>query len=161
MNVHKNGETIIMNRLRIYVSHPIRGIKGKDVTHEDMVNNNKRVCVFADRVRQLFPEVELYVPGEHDEFVTIAYECGLMTVDQILEVDMAIIDTCDGVLFYDMERAFSEGMLEEFMYSADTLTPTAVVAGDVETYIMVSTIEVLLEDIANVKRKGCRATKTV
>lgn len=101
------------NKFKIYCSHPIRGKLGDNATLEDQW---KWIRVMRGQSRKLqmnFPEVDWYVPADHDEFVQIAYGLGILDVDQILKVDGEIIKTCDAIVYFDLEGEFSQGMLYE------------------------------------------------
>jgi len=91
-----------MKPIRIYMSHAIRGARGKDATAEDMQANNNAAMKAARVIRAyLYPlPVELYCPGEHDEFVMIAYHKGVLSEEQILDTDCKIVTKCDGLIRY-------------------------------------------------------------
>ena len=95
---------------RIYVSHSIRGKWGKDATPEQMDENNKAAIIFGRALRVFFPEVEWYVPADHDEFVCLAYQKKFLSESQILEVDCEMIKIRDGILFYMPDDYISGGM---------------------------------------------------
>jgi hypothetical protein len=98
---------------RVYVSHTIRGVNGVDATEEEMENN----CLLAKAqmvsMRERCPGVDFYVPAEHEDFVHIAHQTGLLSEEQVLAVDCDIIDTCDCVLFLNTDNFFSRGMTVE------------------------------------------------
>lgn len=106
-----------MNKIKVYISHSIRGIKAQDATHEDMVANNQRAIEFGTLLKLKFPSVDFYVPGDHDEFVIIAYEQDLITEEQILDIDCMVIESRDIVLNYIHDQYISNGMLRENMYA--------------------------------------------
>jgi len=92
----------MMKLIRIYMSHAIRGARGKDATAEDMQANNNAAMKAARVIRAyLYPlPVELYCPGEHDEFVMIAYHKGVLSEEQILDTDCEIVKRCDILVWY-------------------------------------------------------------
>jgi len=92
----------MMKFIRIYMSHAIRGARGKDATVEDMQANNNAASHAARVIRAyLYPlPIELYCPGEHDEFVMIAYHKGMLSEQQILDTDCAIVKRCDILVWY-------------------------------------------------------------
>ena len=135
--------------MKVYLSHPIRGLKGSAATEEDFIANNAKAHAFARKVRDLFPEIDLYVPGEHDEFVSLAYRAGMLTVEQILDVDKMIIDSCQGVIYYNFEGTMSGGMVVEFDHNIDIGIPHIEIRSIVNTVYFCSAIEVLLEDMSN------------
>ncbi|GAG08961.1 unnamed protein product [marine sediment metagenome] len=118
------------NRIRVYVSHPIRGVKGKNATKEDMEANNRLATIFGKALSKEFPDVEFYVPATHDEFVLIGYEEGILSEEQILFIDCKIIDTCQVVLVYIPKRHISNGMFTEVDHTNMTGKQTLLVNDD-------------------------------
>lgn len=115
---------------RIYLSHCIRGKHGEDATDTQMAKNNQRAHEVAEQLRSYFldwyrmdnfPEVEIYVPGEMDEFVLHAYRRGYLTEKQILDCDCDIIDGCDMVLA--LGNYVSRGMAIEIEHASTTDKP--------------------------------------
>lgn len=119
--------------MRVYLSHPIRGGNGKDATEQDMKDNN-RIAIAAGKHWQAVlskafgKEVEVYIPGEHDEFVLIAYKRSYLTEEQILDVDCKILDTCDLLLALN-EDCISGGMKVEIDYALEHGIPVLYVKG--------------------------------
>ena len=109
--------------MRIYVSHSIRGIKGKNATDEDMEVNNARAVSFGKALRKYFEGLNIYVPGDGDEFVLLAYRSMYLSEDEILSVDCKIIDTCDAVLAFIHDQHISGGMLTEILHAQKTGKP--------------------------------------
>ena len=70
--------------IRAYISHCIRGKYGQDATDEQMKENNRKAIEFAKKLAKMFPTIDFYCPGEHDEFVIIAYRKGYLTEDMKL-----------------------------------------------------------------------------
>ena len=93
-----------MNRkgciLKFYLSHAIRGKAGPDASHDIQAKNCVAAIRVADYLRKLFPKLELYVPAEHEDFVQIAYDTGIICETDILRIDCLIINNLDGVIFY-------------------------------------------------------------
>lgn len=96
-----------------YLSHPIRGAKGDDATREDMEENNRKACAFAAKIREAYPTLDLYCPGEHDEFVMQAHERGFLTENQILGVDADLLAKRDFLILYAHDAHISNGMAFE------------------------------------------------
>lgn len=119
-----------MNRIRAYVSHPIRGIKGKDATREDMEANNRRAIEFGKMLRERFPTVEFYIPAEHDEFVLEAYEQGSLTENEILDADCAIVRKCNFLLALTLDDHLSRGMFKEMREASRCNIPILVIEND-------------------------------
>jgi len=130
-------------KIKLYMSHPIRGPKREKATDEDMRKNNQKAIDTANKLRAYFldwhrmdglPEVELYVPAENDEFVLNAHRRGYLNEEQILACDGDIIDTCQAVLAMGNPR-HSAGMQWEIAHATATdkpvfqfnsVTPTAI-----------------------------------
>lgn len=97
--------------MNIYLSHPIRGLKGKDATVEDQHNNNCIAKRYANKLRVWGHSV--YCPAEHDDFPRIAFEQGMLTVEQILLIDCKILEAADAVVVANWEGKLSGGMQVE------------------------------------------------
>lgn len=79
--------------LKIYLSHPIRGPLKDKATAEDMRRNCEDAKVMADLIRSYMPvTIDLYLPAEHEGFVSRAWELGMLTARQILDIDCRIIE---------------------------------------------------------------------
>lgn len=97
-----------MKTIKIYMSHAIRGAKGPAATNADMQKNNIAAMRAASIIRQTLRsveakyevEIEIYCPADHDEFVMIAYRRGYLSETQILNVDCAIIERCQALIWY-------------------------------------------------------------
>jgi len=122
---------MINNTFKIYLSHQIRGPKGNNATEEDVCNNiiiHKNVgeqlkAYFLDWERMDgFPKIYLYVPADHDEFVQTAWKKKYLNESQILDVDCAIINTCDLVIAYG-DAELSNGMRVEINYATTHNVP--------------------------------------
>lgn len=115
------------NKIRLYVSHPIRGAKGADATREDMEVNNELAIKFGEALQSEFPNISFYVPASHDEFVMIGYEEGILTETEILHIDCKITDRCHAVVAYIPENHVSNGMLTEITHANKTGKPVLIV----------------------------------
>ncbi len=93
------------------------GIKGKEATEETMVKNCKKAIRYGNELRDVYPNVEFYIPAEHEGFVHRAYKMGFLTIDQILQIDCDIILTCDLVILYNHELVLSSGMKIEYEFA--------------------------------------------
>jgi len=113
--------------MKIYVSHPIRGIV-QGPTPEYIEHNNLMARIFGAALRVRYPHHSFYVPAENEEFVALAYATNSLDETQILMLDGMIIDSKDGVIFYDHELAFSGGMAFEQTHAKNTNKPVATVA---------------------------------
>lgn len=106
-----------MSKVKVYISHCIQGQAGKDATHETMVANNNKAIAFVNILKENFPNVDFYCPGEHDEFVINAYEKKLLTVDNILDIDCQILSSRHLLLNYIPDQYISNGMWRENWYA--------------------------------------------
>ena len=109
--------------IRAYLSHAIRGSKGEDATEQDMVDNNQLAIAFADKLRQMWPRLDLYVPAEHDEFVVTAYKMGVLNEDEILDVDTKMLDKRDLLIVFIPDGYTSRGMQVEIAYARTHAIP--------------------------------------
>ena len=111
------------NKIRVYLAHSIQGQKGKDATHNDMVENNLKASIFGAVLSCKFPHIDFYIPADHDEFVMLAYESGTLTIDQILDIDCQILSKRHIFLNYIPDQYISGGMLKENMYAQENGIP--------------------------------------
>lgn len=110
--------------MRFYLSHSIRGIKGKDATIEDMQKNNEAAIAVANYLRQnITTSISIHVPAEMEEFVSIAYNLGLLCEKDILDVDCRIIAGCDAVLIYAPDDIITGGCKIELDYAIEHKIP--------------------------------------
>lgn len=86
--------------MRFYVSHSIRGAKGEAATPTDTKKNCDKIIQVCKIIQEALPSVDLYVPAEHEDFVSIVFYDGYLSEQQVLEIDCKIIDNCDGVIIY-------------------------------------------------------------
>jgi hypothetical protein len=104
-------------------SHSIRGKWGADATQAQIAENNQKAIEFGRWLRLYFPQVEWYVPAEHDEFVTKAYVHLFLTEEQILKIDCMLIEEADGCMFYMPDDHLSRGMAVEKQFCNDIHKP--------------------------------------
>lgn len=102
-----------MNHVTAYFSHTIRGKKGKDATKADMERNCAAAIKAAEWIRENVPEIELYVPAEHEDFVYIAYTEKLLTEKQILDIDCKILEQRDFHIVLEVDGWLGGGIAIE------------------------------------------------
>jgi len=102
---------------------------GKDATDEYMRENNRRAIEFGQELRTVFPAVNFYVPGDHDEFVLIAFIAKLLNENQILFVDCEIVRRCNFLIAYTPDSFISGGMQIEIDYANTCDIPVLVIDG--------------------------------
>ena len=88
---------IEFNRPTIYMSHPIRGTSG------DIEGNCKKAATAARRLRRVFPEVDFYVPAEHDLTLQILTAENMLSISDIMFADLTILRACHGWMYYSFE----------------------------------------------------------
>ena len=121
--------------MKFYLSHPIRGSKGKDATTEDMRKNNDAAIVVANYLRKnITTHISIHVPAEMEEFVLTAYYLGVLTEQQILAVDCKIIESCDAVIIYAPEEIIGGGCKIELDYAIEHNIPIFI-GKDAETLL--------------------------
>jgi len=96
-----------------YFSHSIRGKKGKDATDEEVAENCHAAIKVAEWIREVIPELDLYVPAEHEDFVHITYRDKYLTEDQILEIDCKILERKDFHIVYEVGGWLGGGIAKE------------------------------------------------
>ncbi len=111
--------------MRVYLSHSIRGPKGKDATNTDMKENCDRAILVGEFIRGCIPDLDIYIPAEHENFVGLAYQLKYLTEEQILNVDCKIIDTCDIVIVFcpSDDSKVQGGRLVEYEHTVATGKP--------------------------------------
>lgn len=105
------------DRVTAYMCHSIRGKKGVEATQQEMIDNNNKAIEAGERLRLEHPELDVYVPGDHDEFVMIGYESGTLTEKQILDIDCAVVERRDAIVMYAEDGYLSRGMVTEIKYA--------------------------------------------
>ncbi|KKM63222.1 hypothetical protein LCGC14_1513700 [marine sediment metagenome] len=115
--------------MRVYISHSIRGKHGINATKEQMERNNELAKSFSRLIKNYFIHIDFYVPGDHDEFVLIAYDKKYLTEAQILSVDCEIVDRCNFVIALVPDGYMSRGMRIEADYAAAHGIPVLIVDG--------------------------------
>jgi len=107
-----------MSKLTVYICHNIRGIKGDNATAEDMLINNNNAINFAMTLRNLFPNIDFYVPAEMDKFLVSHTISPVWIVEQLLVLDCAIIDHRDLLLVWIPDQYISNGMMVELLHAS-------------------------------------------
>lgn len=105
------------------LSHYIRGKKGNAATDRDIELNCQQAIVAGKILELTIPSLRVYVPGEHDEFVTKAYRKHYLTVDDILTVDCELLGKRDLLIVYNHENYLSNGMVIEVNYAKEHNIP--------------------------------------
>ena len=124
-----------MSEIRAYVSHSIRGKYGAAATNEQMEANNQKAIKFGKQLAKEFSNIKFYIPGEHDEFVLIAYQKGDLTETQILDIDCDIVSRCNFLVVYSPDDYVSKGMQIEIDHAVFNNIPViSAIDGTYEEY---------------------------
>lgn len=125
-------------QLRIYLSHQISGLKGKDATLEERWINVEKFRKVGKELRAYFydwekmdglPPIDLYVPADHEEPIQLSLTKKYMTVEQVLDIDCAILDTCNLLISWGMAHELSSGMKVELDYATKHNIPVYQMTG--------------------------------
>ena len=91
---------------RIYLAHPMRGKLGSggDNAH-NYQNKNSDIAIRNVRwLRERFPEVYWYCPGEVEIPVQTLFRLGFVSTEQILQMDLVVLEErCYGGLIHRWE----------------------------------------------------------
>lgn len=102
-----------MSKVSAYFSHSIRGKKGKTASEEDMKRNCEEAIKVGTWIRERIPELDLYIPGEHEDFVYIVFRDEYLTEGQILEIDCKILEGMDFHIVHEVDGWFGGGIAVE------------------------------------------------
>ena len=131
---------------RAYVSHSIRGKLGVNATPESMAENNRLAHEAAVLMRCILPEICLYVPGEHDEVISLLYQDRRLKEGDILWADCEIIKTCDFLIAWSPDDFISTGMQIEIDFAHEHNIPVFVIREVIELQTIKTTIMVYLQE---------------
>ena len=112
--------------IRAYLSHPIRGKLGDNATDESMEANNDKAKVTGNLIRVGVPDLSVYIPAEHDNFLLSHGVIPVNMVEELLALDCAIIHDCDLILIYAHEYHLGHGMQREYDYAIKHNIPMVV-----------------------------------
>lgn len=100
-----------------------------------METNNKKAIDFGKQLIKEFPDVDFYIPGEHDEFILIAYRKEYLTEKQILSVDCDIVLRCNFLVVFAPDDYISSGMKIEIDHAvANNIPVILAVDGDYNSH---------------------------
>lgn len=134
-----------MKKIKAYLSHAIRGAKREHATKNEIVTNCQEALTIGNRIREHIPELILWVPAEHEDFVFEAYERSILSEDQILEIDCAIISKRDLLIIFVKNNLYSNGMNTEINHSEkENISIIRIHVGD--------DLQIKLSDLERLKR---------
>ena len=109
--------------LTVYYSHPIRGKQGDDAP-QIVVDTNCAISLrIANTIRSLYPQLDVYVSAEHEEFVMASFSIYALTITQVLDIDCAILAKKDLVIVLDIDGDIYGGREVEINYAIDKRIP--------------------------------------
>jgi len=107
-----------------YFMAPVRGKDGESVSAEVKAANVKKGVEIGLAIRRNFPEIDVYIPHEHEEIIDILWHNGV-SGDRIVAASCEIAVKRDIGLMYT-GNGISKGMADE--YDAMSLAGKPVVA---------------------------------
>jgi nucleoside 2-deoxyribosyltransferase len=102
-------------RIRLYMSHPIRGSKHVGASLNEQLSNSQIAKDAAFEIMMKIDCLDIYTPGNAEDFVGLTYSKGLLTDTQILALDCEILEKCDGLMCFDFDT--SKGVEVEVAYA--------------------------------------------
>lgn len=125
-----------MDKLRAYISHTIRGRQGVGATDEQRKENSNKAIAFGNLLRDEFPMVDFYIPGECCEMDTILIRENYLLEDQILEIDCTIISRCNFIIVFSPGDYISRGMQIEIDHAVKSHIPViSAIDGSYKEYV--------------------------
>lgn len=108
----------------IYLAHDIRGSEPHSAAKQ--AANMSRALLAASLLREKYPDKAFYVPAEHDDFPQQCLQKGLLTVDDVLSVDLAILSRCEElwVLMPSPGSVIGGGVAGEIKFASWNRIPT-------------------------------------
>lgn len=100
-----------MKKPKIYYAHPMRGKLGSggSENYNYQNSNSEQAVKNVTWLRLVFPRVDWYCPGEVEEPVQAFRKLGMVTTEQVLDMDLYLLkEHCLGVLAHRWEA--SEGV---------------------------------------------------
>jgi hypothetical protein len=99
-----------MGKPRIYYACPISGSRGHNVLKggkktgmDHMIQNCLDAKKNIEFLQAVEPQVDWICVAPHNALTMLLYEKGYLTVDQILEVDLEVVNRCHGLLAHFWE----------------------------------------------------------
>ncbi len=104
-------------KVRLYLSHPIRGSAAGAATKDCQFTNAERAVIAANLISSKLSHISIFCPGSYEKFVYYIYAGKLLTDKQIIDIDCRIVGDCNGLLAYDFDK--SVGVEAEVKYAKD------------------------------------------
>jgi hypothetical protein len=77
-----------------------------------MEGNCRKTMAAGKRIKKIFPECDFYIPADSDLILQVLYANGALSVDQILDADLDILDHCHGWCYLNFDD--SKGSEQEW-----------------------------------------------
>ena len=100
-----------MQKITAYFGAPVRGKDGDGVSDEVKAENVKRGMAIGRLIRRAFPDLDLYIPHEHEEVIHELWRNGIAG-ETIVKATTAIALKKDFGIFYT-GHGISDGMAKE------------------------------------------------
>ena len=124
-----------MSKIRAYISHSIRGKQGVAATDAERKENSGKAISFGNVLRDEYPMIDFYIPGECCEMDTILIKENYLLEEQILEIDCIIISRCNFIVVFSPDDYISKGMQIEIDYAVKHSIPViSAIDGSYEEY---------------------------
>jgi hypothetical protein len=130
--------------MKAYLSHPIRGTLGSEATQEDELKNMQKAIEFARHLRAEFPDIEFYVPAEHNEFVMEAFFNHNLTEDAVLETDITLLRRRDILVIFAPDSYISGGMKREIAAAIEAGIPIVYMESEADVPLLRTVIEKMM-----------------
>jgi hypothetical protein len=127
--VHRRASSNLEEEAMIYLAHEIRGSEPHSPAKQ--AANMSRALLAASLLREKYPDKAFYVPAEHDDFPQQCLRMGLLTVDDVLSVDLSILNRCEGLWVLLPGTGFfalGSGVRGEIEFAAKNRIPTWFIA---------------------------------
>lgn len=86
---------------------------GANATKKQMEENCQRAKVFTEWLRQELPDLKIHLPADFEDWVQTAFDCELLSLEEVLRIDCEIISTCNGMIVFAPDDYISRGMTTE------------------------------------------------
>ena len=98
--------------IKAYFSAFVRGHDGDNVSPEVKDANVREGMAIGLAIRKAFPELDLFIPHEHEVVVDKLWRLGFLSSSQIIKACCALVEEMDLLIVYT-GRGISDGMQQE------------------------------------------------
>ena len=105
--------------MKIYFAAAYRGALGDNTTDEIIAQNVRRATEIGDKLQELFPDIDVFIP--HKELIgNTAWKIGLLTSEDIVNICCEIVSRCDLIVAL---KPISPGMALEIEMASELAIP--------------------------------------